>query len=297
MEPQQVDENLQRFGEIKSSYKSKKNASGRTLYMGVRVYNIILKKAIPRFLQIGGKQIRTKYTGEDQHLQQERDARLQEREKREVQRQQQQYIRENQHNDTDANVTTITNVNKPEMNTETVTDTVTEEITEDIRATLTDELLTPVLQTNTDSLQVNNETEEDTDATDYIVVKGKGKRKKMTKDSHNETTTKKIPTHKYKLDIDIITKMVEIGGMERLPTTAFDSEDYTHTSLLGLCYLLREGNLLRTDWYDEDCPPPSNLYDPDRYGYWKILSIFNASEIAEHISKWVNRFDGYFLHV
>ena len=31
MEPQQVDENLQRFGEIKSSYKSKKNASGRTL--------------------------------------------------------------------------------------------------------------------------------------------------------------------------------------------------------------------------------------------------------------------------
>ena len=31
MEPQQVNENLQRFGEIKSSYKSKKNASGRTL--------------------------------------------------------------------------------------------------------------------------------------------------------------------------------------------------------------------------------------------------------------------------
>ena len=91
--------------------------------------------------------------------------------------------------------------------------------------------------------------------------------------------------------------MVGIGGIGRLPSTAFDGENYTHTSLLGLCYLLKECNLLGTNWYEEDCPPPSNLFNLDGYGYWKILSIFNASEIAEHISKWVNRFDGYFLHV
>ena len=186
MEPQQVDEHIQRFGEIKSNYKSKKNISRRTIYTGVRVYNIILKKAIPRFLQIGGKQIRTKYTGQEQHLQQERDARQIEREKREVQRQQQQYDRENQDNDTDANVTTLPNVNKPETTTETITDTtitVTEEKPEDIRPTLTDELLIHVLQTNADPLRIHNKTEEDTDAADFTVVKGKTKRKKTTKDS------------------------------------------------------------------------------------------------------------------
>ena len=91
--------------------------------------------------------------------------------------------------------------------------------------------------------------------------------------------------------------MVELGGMDRLPATAFDGEDFTQSALLGLCYLSREGNLLRTNWYKEDCPPPSDLYDLEGYGYWKVLSIFNDSEIAEHISKWVNRFDGHFLHV
>ena len=300
MEPQQVDEHIQCFGEIKSNYKLKKNTSGRTIYTGVRVYNIILKKAIPRFLQIGGKQIRTKYTGQEQHLQQERDARQIEREKCEVQRQQQQYDRENQDNDTDANVTTITNVNKPETITETITDntiTVTEEKPEDIQQTLTDELLIHVLQTNADPLRIQNRTEEDTDAADYTVVKGKTKRKKTTKDSDDETTTKTLATHKYKINIDIITKMVELGGMDRLPATAFDGEDFTHSALLGLFYLLKDGNLLRTNWYDEDCPPPSNQYDLEGYGYWKVLSLFNDREIAEHISNWVNRFDGHFLHV
>ena len=102
---------------------------------------------------------------------------------------------------------------------------------------MTDELLIHILQTTTDPLRIHNKTEEDTDAADFTVVKGRIKRKKTTKDSDDETTTKKIATHKYEINMDIITKMVELGG---LPATAFDGEEFTHRALLGLCYLLRD---------------------------------------------------------
>ena len=52
----------------------------------------------------------------------------------------------------------------------------------------------------------------------------------------------------------------------------------TVRNLLGLCYLLMEGNLLKTDWY-EDCSPASKLYDPDGYDYWKILSILMRAKL------------------
>ena len=103
------------------------------------------EKVIPRFLQIGGKQILTKYTRQDQH-QQDRDALQNQRQQYELQRQQQQHGREIQENNTDANVDTKTgqNVNKDETVTEIVTVTVPEDRTEDIRPTLTDVLLTHV---------------------------------------------------------------------------------------------------------------------------------------------------------
>ena len=68
-----VDENMQRFGDIKARYKSKKNIWGKLINTGIRVYSIILKKPIPKHLTMGGFNIRTKYTGQDKHIQQDRD--------------------------------------------------------------------------------------------------------------------------------------------------------------------------------------------------------------------------------
>ena len=65
MEKELVDENLQRYGEVKSSYVSKKNLGGRIIKTGVRVYQIQLKKSMPKFIQIGGKSIKSMYTGQD----------------------------------------------------------------------------------------------------------------------------------------------------------------------------------------------------------------------------------------
>ena len=67
-----VDKNLQRFGEVKSSYESKKNMRGRIIKTGVRVYQILIKRPIPKFIQIGGKSITTMYTGQEKQLAEER---------------------------------------------------------------------------------------------------------------------------------------------------------------------------------------------------------------------------------
>ena len=68
-----VDEHIQRFGKIKSSYRARKNVSGNLIHTGVHVYTISLKRAIPKAIQIGGRRVRTKYTGQDCHLQIEKE--------------------------------------------------------------------------------------------------------------------------------------------------------------------------------------------------------------------------------
>ena len=86
MEAVQVDEHLQRFGEIKSHYLSRKNMGNRNLKTGVRVYTM-LKKPLPKLIQIGVKSVKTLYTGQDGHLQQKREKRQMERERRDYPRQ------------------------------------------------------------------------------------------------------------------------------------------------------------------------------------------------------------------
>ena len=71
MPEDQMNEHLQRYGEVKSSYQPRKNVAGNNILTGVRVYSIILKHPIPRNLQVGGMNIWTKYTGQDRHIQQE----------------------------------------------------------------------------------------------------------------------------------------------------------------------------------------------------------------------------------
>ena len=60
MEETAVDENLQRFGDIKSRYKSKKNQFGQIINTGVQVYSIVLKNPIPKTSTIWWKQRKDK---------------------------------------------------------------------------------------------------------------------------------------------------------------------------------------------------------------------------------------------
>ena len=63
-----VDDFMARYGTVEHSYRSKKMIAGRNVLTGVRVYFMILEHAIPRFIEIGGRQTKTKYTGQEQHL-------------------------------------------------------------------------------------------------------------------------------------------------------------------------------------------------------------------------------------
>ena len=124
MEPQQVYENLQRFSKVKTHYKSKKTASGRTIDTGVRVYTSILKKAIPRFY----KSAANKY---EQNTLEKTNT----------------YNRNEKHDNTNVKNAKYNNDNN------NTTESLPGDITEDIRLTLTDKLLTHALQTNTGQRQ------------------------------------------------------------------------------------------------------------------------------------------------
>ena len=79
MTHEQVNEHIQRFGDIKSCSRSKKNVGGSSVHIGIHAYNHILKKSILRFIQNGGRSVKAKYTGQKRPLQDERDRELQER--------------------------------------------------------------------------------------------------------------------------------------------------------------------------------------------------------------------------
>ena len=204
MEAVQVDEHLQRFGEIKSHYLSRKNMGNRNIKTGVRVYSIILKKPLTKFIQIGGKSVKTLYTGQDRHLQQEREKRQMEREQRDHARQDE-YITEQ---NTDANVSTniIQHVNTTTNATENRYEDITEDDNTELRPTLTKDLLLNALNTNRDILRKTDVTEDTADITDFIKVPGKRKKKKTGTD--DETEKKRKAIHKYKIDIDILQQIV-----------------------------------------------------------------------------------------
>ena len=71
--------------------------------------------------------------------------------------------------------------------------------------------------------------------------------------------------------------------------------EFVH-KLLSLSYFLKERSVLQTEWYIEDCPPDSSLYDPEGYTYWKVLSALNA--LTDNIiAECVIGFEDFLLYI
>ena len=271
MPPEQMNEHLQRYGEVKSSYQSRKNVAGNNILTGVRVYSIILKHPIPRNLQVGGMNIRTKYTGQDRHIQQERDKRQTERQKYEEERQIQRQRERTENEDTDV-----------DANGECMTDDNTNETD---RSLFTPDMLTEAMDTE---IEFVNKFERNI----------KRKNKHNTKDESESEDPKKNKTiHSYTLDMDTMKLIIEKGGIDKLPTPPFTGGEWTRSKLQGLFYYLKEGSVLHTEWYVEDCPPEANLYDPEGYNCWKTLSALKSSTIEDIMEEWVYRFEDFLLYI
>ena len=63
-----------------------------------------------------------------------------------------------------------------------------------------------------------------------------------------------------------------------MPEDIFVGEGFKKHNLLGLLYFIRDGNLLKTDWFEDECPPSSNLYDPDGYNHWTVIICLSADD-------------------
>ena len=68
MPSKDVDVVLQKYGTIKHSFRSRKMLQTRNVHTGARVYFFELKSPVPRSLTIGGKHVKSKYTGQQTHI-------------------------------------------------------------------------------------------------------------------------------------------------------------------------------------------------------------------------------------
>ena len=121
-------------------------------------------------------------------------------------------------------------------------------------------------------------------------------RKHDTEDESDDPKKNKT-VHSYALGMDTIKLIIEKGGIDKLPTPPFTGGEWTKAKLQGLFYYLNEGSVLHTEWYVEDCPPDPNLYDPESYNCWKILSTLKSSTIDNIIDEWVYRFEDFLLYI
>ena len=162
---------------------------------------------------------------------------------------------------TDANVSTniVQHVNTTTTNTtENRYEDITEDDTTEMRPTLTEYLLLNALNTNREILRKTDVTEDTADITDFIKVPGKRKKKKT--DTDDETEKKRKAIHTYKIDIATLQQIVrQHNAIDKLPEDIFVGEGFKKHNLLGLLYFIRDGNLLKTDWFEDECPPSSNL--------------------------------------
>ena len=72
MPSKDVDVVLQKYGTIKHSFRSRKMLQTRNVHTGARVYFFELKSPVPRSLTIGGKHVKSKYTGQQTHIAEDR---------------------------------------------------------------------------------------------------------------------------------------------------------------------------------------------------------------------------------
>ena len=72
MPSKEVDAVLQKYGTIKHSFQAKRMLQNRNVRTGVRVYYFELKCPDPQSVTIGGRYIKTKYTGQQAHIDEDR---------------------------------------------------------------------------------------------------------------------------------------------------------------------------------------------------------------------------------
>ena len=217
----------------------------------IHVYTISLKRAIPKAIQIGGRRVRTKYTGQDCHLQIEKE------EKEELSSKEK-CIR--QFNNGDGRQETDIEVTQPEQDNTSVNQGATapaEAVEEEMTATAQEEEA-PKLSVEgfCDAMETSAIFGHGEEAPFENAGKKRKKKGTKEKDSGDEGQVKRSLAQRYKIGIDILEMTVTYDMVHRLPAEAFDESDHTLGMLYGLFYFMKDGCLHNQEWFVEGAPPP-----------------------------------------
>ena len=282
-----VDENVQRFGEIKQRYKSKKNMWGKVVNTGVQVYSITLKKPITKHLTFGGFNVQTKYTGQDKHTRQRRKDQITETPRRrdmETRPKRDRKLRRQYEEGPHGTPNDIRQQQEQQQQPETH-----ENKEEHDWLTLTEDLFAVRLEDM--EVQTPEEHQKLKDS-NWTYDTNSLKRKK--KDSDEEEEIYKQKKNQYPIDKDI--KYVMLNKAERLlPLDNYEGE-FGMEYLLGLGYFMREGRIQDTEGYSENAEPDLDKYDQGGYAYLKVLSFLDEVQKENELSALVHIFDGYYLY-
>ena len=277
-----VDEHIQRFGTIKSSYRAKKNVCGNLIYTGIHVYTITLKRAIPKIIQMGGRRVRTKYTVQDRHLQMEKEDKEKKTQERETER---------RTNDAHTEIT------------ETPLNTGVDEVDAAPAGPVAEEAATTEIVEEEEMMSKESFCEAMETAIGFVhkddapFEQAGSKQKKKGKNGKDERQVKRSLARRFKIDMDILELTVQNQMVDRLPAEAFDDGQFTRGMLYGLFYFMEGGDVHDQEWYVKDSPPPSDQWNPEGYVAWLALSYLTPLDIKRFISQWEKRFEAYYLYI
>ena len=235
---------------------------------------------------MGGFNIRTKYTGQDKHIQQDRDEKnklrrqRQEEQNKRGEEEQTQYEQEHM-----GEFRKTLQLKQQQQQQQQQLQQQPQD--EEEQPTLTEELFTEKLedmeiQTTMEHKEMKNVAWTDTTR----------KRKKVNSDNEETQQTMK---NKYEINADIL-KWILLNRAANLLPIQDPTGEFNLNNLLGLGYFYRDGRIQHTEGYVEGVQPDEDWCDPDAYAYWKLLSIMTDEDFQNVISGWVNQYKNYYVY-
>ena len=309
MPSKDVDVVLQKYGTIKHSFRSRKMLQTRNVHTGARVYFFELKSPVPRSLTIGGKHVKSKYTGQQTHIAEDRADKERVRSEQKEQLAEQTALRRAEE---EARAQALAAAAEEERELAKMSrqhpDCYFGPEIDRPSVPIPLELIAQAITRG--SIQVVNKTTDLDDQgnvnPDVAFQKVGGKRvKNHTKsDNEEEVSNKKVLVSRpYDIDLRVIAELSAVNALDLLPEQAFEQGDdakFSREKLEGiLCYRER-GSLLDQPWFTDEYPFP----DPEKYcksvgvlEYWKIISGLGDDEAHEILQAWISHFNDYKLYV
>ena len=264
-----VSNYISRYGKVVKFYRSKKTFLGKSLFTDTRVYFLELVKPIPKSLNIGGRPVRTVYTGQDQAM---ADHKAKLEEERNLRREE------------DAR-----------KMAEVVRDKTTQVRT-------TGEVVHSFLHPEEPSPPVSVQQEMAKEMQGRIIASERHPEFSIFYPAESpENVAKVVPAASgmgmvkpEAIELPTIMAICDQGWHHALPKTKFDAE-FTSSKLYALFLYFQFGYASNYRHDPPDVEGEKEKYFPDSYRQWLRLENFDHERIVKYAYDWEERFLGTYI--